>query len=124
MIGGWLEEYCYSVIASLPGFEVIRNATIASIQGDKVPNELDVVIGHNNRMAIIECKASSTEKIINNAIYKLNSLSRVLGGSLVTKILVCPMVKQSDQRSSEHGIIMINNLDDVIHLGDQLKNLL
>ena len=124
LAGGWLEEYCYNVVASLPGFEVIRNVIITSIQDDKVPNELDVVIGHNNRMAIIECKASSDEKIINNAIYKLNSLSRVLGGSLVTKILVCPMAKQSDQRSSEHGIIMINNLDDVIHLGDRLKNLL
>lgn len=124
LTGGWLEEYCYNVASSIPEFEVMHNVKITSIKDDNVANELDVVIGHHNRMAIIECKASASEGIVNDAMYKLNGLSRVLGGTLAAKVLVCPLMAPSDQRSGEHGIITISHRDDMFHLDDQLKDLL
>jgi hypothetical protein len=124
LTGGWLEEYCYTAFSLLPEFEVMHNIEIRSIKDNTVTNELDVVIGYHNRMAIIECKASATEGIINDAMYKLNGLSRVLGGTLAAKVLVCPLIIPSGQRSSEHGIVTISDRDDMFHLGDRLKKLL
>ncbi|MDN3652754.1 DUF1887 family CARF protein [Thalassotalea ponticola] len=86
--GGWLEEYVFGTIVKLKkelprlqdcaqGMEVIRK-----VGANKVQNELDVVCLKNNKLHIIECK---TKKFLggegNEVIYKLDSISDLLGGS-------------------------------------------
>lgn len=93
--GGWLEEYVYGVILSLKkdiptlqdvaqGVEVIRD-----VNKHTVNNELDVAALANNKLHIIECKTKKFEKGEgNNVIYKLDSLSDLLGGLHARAMLV------------------------------------
>lgn len=93
--GGWLEVYVFGTIIKLKkelprlqdcaqGMEVIRN-----VGASKVKNELDVVCLKNNKLHVIECK---TKKFLsgegNEVIYKLDSISDLLGGSYSRALFV------------------------------------
>jgi len=85
--GGWLEEYVYGLLLSLKkevphiqdiaqGVEITRK-----IGQGTVVNELDIVIMANNKLHLIECKTKKFDKGEGNqVIYKLDSLTDLLGG--------------------------------------------
>ncbi|MCX8023440.1 MAG: DUF1887 family CARF protein [Syntrophorhabdaceae bacterium] len=85
--GGWLEEYVFSIVDSLPVTDVRMGV---EVKWDVVPsrqtmNEYDVVFTHNNRLFLIECKTKrfeGTDRLTSNdePIYKLDSLRDAAGG--------------------------------------------
>lgn len=99
--GGWLEEYVKGVLAGMRKKKLIDDFAanielnyrnhIKGAQKDAVQNELDAAFSKNNQLYLIECKTSDLtgkeQANINirtkatDAIYKLNTLRRNLGGA-------------------------------------------
>ncbi|MDO5667622.1 MAG: DUF1887 family CARF protein [Alcaligenaceae bacterium] len=80
--GMWLEEYCYFVARELGVHEIRCGQPIVwetdSKHDDEIDNEIDVLIVHNNRMLIIECKTGNLDSNVptsNEIIYKLDSIA-------------------------------------------------
>lgn len=85
--GGWFEEYVYQVVAGLradiPSIQDVGcSITISRFRNGDIRNELDVAFLANNRLYIIECKTKKWQSGSEgaNALYKLDSLSGLLGG--------------------------------------------
>lgn len=108
--GFWLEEYAY-LIATDVGFDEIRCGQ--AIQWDKVTrNELDMVIVHNNRLLIMECKTRRYDKDRrkdNDSIYKLDSVAEDLRGLYGSKWLlsVDDIDERTKKRAKSQGVKVI-----------------
>ena len=90
--GRWLEEYAWH-IARDTGAENIAagmDITDALQRRDGVRNELDMVMVHNNRLLLVECKTGQIQKEQRDSevIYKLDSLANHAGGLYCERLLV------------------------------------
>ena len=90
--GRWLEEYVWH-IARDTGAEHIAagmDITDAAQRKDGVRNELDLVMVHNNRLLLVECKTGQIQKEQRDSevIYKLDSLASHAGGLYCERLLV------------------------------------
>lgn len=86
--GFWLEEHVYFVAHDV-GVDEVRCGQ--SIQWEKkARNELDIVIIHNNRLLIIECKTAKfgERQKDDQIIYKLDSIAEDLRGLYGRKWLI------------------------------------
>ncbi len=116
--GFWLEEYAYFTSVDA-GVDEVRCGQ--AIQWDKTTrNELDIVIVHDNRLLIMECKTRRYDKDRrkdNDSIYKLDSIAEDLRGLYGEKWLlsVDNIDERTDKRAKSQGIICI--------AGDKLKTL-
>ncbi|MBS9781373.1 MAG: DUF1887 family protein [Gammaproteobacteria bacterium] len=116
--GFWLEEYAYFIAVDI-GIDEVRCGQ--NIQWDKkTRNELDIVLVHNNRLMIMECKTRNygkNEAKDNDSIYKLDSVAEDLRGLYGEKWLlsVDNVDDRADKRAKSQGIRFI--------AGNNLKNL-
>lgn len=83
-IGGiWLEEYVYHIASDEKPNDIASGVKVSWDNSKKTHNELDLVIVHNNRMLIMECKTmrygKSTRKDA-DVLYKIDSLGDDLKG--------------------------------------------
>lgn len=107
--GGWLEEY---VLLKLTGlFKPNRfgsNLNITS-SDNKVPNELDAMVVHQNRALLIECKTGKQVKA-QEAIYKLAQLRDRLGGSVAQALYLSAQTVDGDvqQRAREYRVEVLD----------------
>ena len=84
-LGGiWLEEYVYHLAKDEPVKEVYSGVKISWDSSKQTHNELDVVLVHNNRMLIIECKTmrfnEDYQQKNSDVLYKIDSLGDDLKG--------------------------------------------
>lgn len=86
--GSWFEEYVYQYIQNTFDIPDENIALNMKIERGNDPNELDVIyMDKDNTIHIVECKAligknhnaKEVAKVINDALYKLNSISRKFG---------------------------------------------
>ena len=89
--GGWLEEYIWIKATSLGTGDVIANAEFRN-DDDKwkdTLNEMDLLICHNNRLLMVECKTAMFNKGHKDAdvLNKLSNIGREAGGIFCDKLL-------------------------------------
>jgi hypothetical protein len=98
--GGWLEEHVYDTLRGLRGelrdvqdlarsMDIVREGS----RGEVVPNEIDVACLADNRLYVIECKTrgwddGSAAGPGADALYRLDSLSDLLGGLQARAMLI------------------------------------
>lgn len=124
-IGGfWIEEYAFMIATEL-NFDEVRCGQ--SIQWDKqTRNELDIVIVHNNRLLIIECKTSrfgrdSTKD--NDIIYKLDSIAEDLRGLYGSKwLLSVDSLDERTQKRAKSQNIKVIDATEICKLKQHLQN--
>ena len=116
--GFWLEEYAYFTAIDA-GIEEVHCGQ--AIQWDKTTrNELDIILMHNNRLLIMECKTRNYDKNKekdNDTIYKLDSVAEDLKGLYGAKWLLSmdSAKEETLKRAKSQGIKFIT--------GNELKNL-
>lgn len=102
--GGWLEEYTHSVLANLRRRQLVDDygsnlkldftAKVSGVGKDEPQNEIDAAFARDNSLYLIECKTSIMHKRkgafskATDAIYKLSSLRRGLGGAFGKGMIV------------------------------------
>lgn len=98
--GGWLEEHAFDVCARLRGQvrsiqDVARSVDIVreTVRGEEVPNEIDVACLAENRLYLLECKTrvwrgEDAAAPGANALYRLDTLTDLLGGLQARAMLV------------------------------------
>jgi hypothetical protein len=104
--GLWLEEYCWHIANDI-GFDDIRcGVEITWNQGSRqhAPrNEFDLLIVHQNRMLVIECKTANMgfAQLEKNQtiVSKLESLGNNAGGTFGQQLLVSARELKEDLRS-------------------------
>ncbi|MGD0959526.1 MAG: DUF1887 family CARF protein [Methylomonas sp.] len=97
--GGWLEQHCYSICRKLRNRldiqDVACNIDLERPQGaQSVPNEIDLAVLAENRLFLLECKTkyfneqSKKNSETAKALYQLNTLRTLYGGSQARAMLV------------------------------------
>ena len=115
--GLWLEDHVYQQLDSLkkqPELQIqdlaesveVVYANKTKSQSDKVDNELDVIFLADNRLYVIECKtrvfSGKTTNNASEAIYKLATLKRELGGSQAKAMFISYYpVRDEDKRRAD-----------------------
>lgn len=126
--GGWLEEYVWLKVRGLRPFDSAVNLVVKPI-GAESENELDAVVAHHNRLMVIECKTlrfgRDTAKD-SDYIYKLAQLSKQVGGSMGSSILVSarPVDATVFDRARQYGVVILAAADVrnlTSHLRDWMK---
>ena len=95
----WLEEYAFlkaievreELNDSVGDVQIYANVSIEHQDSHKKKyfNEIDVLLIHNNKLLIIECKNQKTkEGSVNETLYKVDSLKRFLAGVMGKSIIV------------------------------------
>lgn len=118
--GVWLEEYVWMCFLQGTNIKDLHcSAKISSIdQNDKSfkDNELDVVVGHRNKLIVVECKTvSPTQDVMNEPLDKLKSISDRSGGLLAESWFVMARwphdnPEQEERfrlQAKERGVILI-----------------
>jgi hypothetical protein len=93
LTGIWLEEYLWLCLRDAGLKDVHCSQKISDhldSQSDEKLNELDVVVGHRNRVLVIECKTADLTRAgaYNRMLDKLDSLGKRAGGLLTQCWLV------------------------------------
>ncbi|HRH92576.1 MAG TPA: DUF1887 family CARF protein [Agitococcus sp.] len=115
--GLWLEDFVYQqldILKKLPELQIqdlaesveVIYANKARSQSEKVDNEIDVIFLADNRLYVIECKtkvySGKTSNNASEAIYKLATLKRELGGSQAKAMFVSYYpVRDEDKRRAD-----------------------
>ncbi|MCW7552283.1 DUF1887 family CARF protein [Endozoicomonas gorgoniicola] len=91
--GRWLEEYVWHIARDSDAEHVAAGLDIhdGKHRKDDVRNELDLVIVHNNRLLLVECKTSQMQKDKQkdaDIIHKLDSIGSHAGGLFCERMLV------------------------------------
>ncbi|UYM15653.1 Card1-like endonuclease domain-containing protein [Endozoicomonas euniceicola] len=91
--GRWLEEYVWHIAGDSDAEYVAAGLDIhdGKHRKDDVRNDLDLVIVHNNRMLLVECKTSQMQKNKQkdaDIIHKLDSIGSHAGGLFCERMLV------------------------------------
>ena len=88
----WLEEYAWHIARETGAVSLAAGMDITDEQRrkDDVRNELDLVIVHNNRLLLVECKTGQIQKEQRDSevIYKLDSLANHAGGLYCQRLLI------------------------------------
>lgn len=81
------------------------NLRITSVD-DKVDNEIDAMLVHENRALLVECKTRRQEREAQDAIYKLAQLRDRLGGSVASALYLSarPVVEEVLKRAREYRV--------------------
>ena len=115
MKGGWFEEYVCQTIMRKYGIPKDNVALNLKIERGNDSNELDVVyVTDDNTLHIVECKAlvqkKDTSQVINDALYKLKSLTTKFGlkvkGHIYTK--ATEINQTYIDRAKEFGIEIVD----------------
>jgi len=115
--GVWLEEYLFSRLLalkdSLPAMQDLAANVVVRRNTDNgyVQNELDVALLLDNRLWVLECKASNTfapqnrvDQATRQSLYKLEALLTPLGGILARGMLVNVLpIGVNDQRRIDNN---------------------
>lgn len=93
LTGGWLEEYLWLCMRDAGLQDVHSSQQIHADLGaadESRLNELDLVVGHRNRVLVIECKTGDLQRkdAYNRMLDKLDSLGKRTGGLLTQCWLV------------------------------------
>ena len=128
--GGWLEEYLWIQANHIGIGDVIANAEFRNDDDDwrDTVNEMDLLLCHNNRLLMVECKTAVFNKDHKDAdvLNKLSNIGREAGGIFCDKLLVS--VHTLDQ-SRNHSVtaraqskgIQYLEWDDVSHADSWLR---
>jgi len=104
LAGGWLEEYVFSLLASLEAKRVISDIRVGfepdypdAASGKWGAQEFDCTFTDGRRLWIVECKAGT---VTQEAIQKLQNILRTYGGVAARGLLVGtrPLTKASQNR--------------------------
>lgn len=125
--GFWLEEYVYLAALEANPDHVACGVKIS--RNSQANNELDVIVVHNNRMLVIECKALKFKiKQVNEIVYKAAEVGNNLKG-LFGKIYLVSARDASNQedkniileRAKAHNVNLIlpNDLNDMTNIISQ-----
>lgn len=123
--GIWLEEFVYG-IAKQAGFHSVRCGQRIQLGEDKVENELDLVIVHNNKMLVMECKSANfLDKYVQekDMLYKLDSVSDELKGLYGSTWLVSarPVTMPAVLDRAKRLKIEILHSTDIVNLRQKLQ---
>ena len=109
--GGWLEEFVWLKLRGLKPFDSAVNLVVKPI-GSEVENEFDAVIAHRNRLLVVECKTlrfgrDATKDA--DYIYKLAQLSKQVGGSMASSLLLSarPVDSLISERAKQYGVSIL-----------------
>ena len=112
--GGWMEEYVAIQASRINQFGKQINGNwranlIPFIEGENadVKNEIDLMIAHNNRALIVECKAAKAEdENVNDWLSKLEELANRVAGNHTGRLLVSarPLSETQLERARLMGI--------------------
>jgi hypothetical protein len=113
--GEWLETLVHETVKkiqlNLPTIQDCSlNVQVYRQQGDKeVRNELDVATVVNNKLHIIECKTKGMRDDGDDTLYKLESLTDLLGGLQARALLVSfrPLRSSDIHRAKDLGVYVI-----------------
>lgn len=113
--GGWLEEYVWLKLRGLKPFDFSVNLFVKPI-GSAAENELDAVVVHHNRMLVVECKTLRFGRDAgkdSDYIYKLAQLSRQVGGSMASSLLLSarPVDAHVIDRARQYGVSILAAAD-------------
>jgi Domain of unknown function (DUF1887) len=109
--GGWLEEFVWLKLRGIKPFDHSLNLVIKTVGGD-VPNELDAVVAHKNRLLVIECKTLRFGRDPSkdaDLIYKLAQISKQVGGAMANSLLLSarPVGEEAAQRAKQYGVSVL-----------------
>ena len=120
--GGWLEEYVTCILDNMLGKKIIDDyganieldyrTHVKGAQKDAVQNEIDAAFSKNSILYLIECKTSdltgadtatsNTRTKASDAIYKLDSLKKSLGGAFGRGMVVSVFEpREEDKKRAE-----------------------
>ena len=128
--GGWLEELTFSIVRGLrsevhtiqdDGHSVEIQRTLST---DKpVKNELDVALLANNKLHVIECKTMRFKgEKASTTLYKLDTLSDVLGGMSARGMLVSYLpISESDMQRAKDLRIEVVSFRSLKNLKQRLR---
>ncbi len=127
--GGWLEQLTFDSLRQIRKHDP-RIHDIAyglRVERGEVHNELDVVALRDNRLYLIECKTSKLRNSKQSdkaaqVLYKLDSLSDLMGGLQARALLVSyrPVTPAQRDRARELGIHLCAG-EDIGQLGQHLR---
>lgn len=125
-LGGiWLEEYVYHIAKDNKPDDVASGLKISWDNSKKTHNELDLVIIHNNRMLIIECKTlryGRDKQKDTDILYKADSLGDEIKGLYGDIWLVNARESHPDMRDrAKDRRITIIEPSDLKNLRDEFR---
>lgn len=125
--GGWLEEYLWLCMQDAGLLDVHCSlqihADLGSAEESRL-NELDVVVGHRNRVLVVECKTADLLKsgAYNQMLDKLDSLGKRTGGLLTQCWLVAARWPHHSEAQQNRLRLLARNRNIVLveprHLAD------
>lgn len=125
--GGWLEEYLWLCMQDAGLVDVHCSlqihADLGSAEESRL-NELDVVVGHRNRVLVVECKTANLLKAgaYNQMLDKLDSLGKRTGGLLTQCWLVAARWPHHSEAQQNRLRLLARNRNIVLveprHLAD------
>ena len=111
LCGGWLEEYVYWCGVDAGLYDVGMSVEFTDTYGKRstARNEFDVMMMHNNRALIVECKTASMKGSNQDIVNKLSAVAESAGGIFADKLLVSlnDIGPEAHQRCLLHHIIPI-----------------
>lgn len=99
--GGWLETYTYWSAINSSIFDDVRMGVAISKNG--ISNEIDLAATRSGALLVVECKTSTLnskqydDKLV---LDKFNSVTELVGGNFVQKLLVISAKKLNNQRNA------------------------
>lgn len=117
--GGWLEEYVWRTLRDAGSYDCRMGVDVKWEDGEKNPNEFDVIAAHCNQLLFVECKTvTHREEKDTNTAYKVESLGKKARGVFGESWVVCartPTVVMRDR--AEQANIRIFGPEDLLDLG-------
>ena len=128
--GGWLEVDILSRLQSLkkenPGITSVKGS--ANISNGSTRNELDAICIKNGTLVIFECKTKNMERdknTVSDSLYKLDSLSREIGGIRTKCILVSfRKINNADKQRAKQMRIDIIQAQELHDIDSRLRTIL
>lgn len=134
LTGDWFEEYLYFQIKQLESSSISDIGTGWVIEKNGVNNEFDILYLYNDNLRLIECKTSiwldvdEKKSIINDSIYKADSLKNKLGlfanVSIVTLSDLTSLKLKSNIERALDSKIKVYGKDDFDEINQLLNKLI
>jgi hypothetical protein len=110
--GGWVEEYAGLKTSGARADGGWAPRMRVEHVDTKSANELDAALVHRNRMLIVECKAArpdADDRKVADWIYKISQLSRQIGGSHASALLLSAreLLDEHRRRAEEYGVAVL-----------------
>jgi len=118
--GGWFEDWIWLEMMDLACDRKAFNVHIDASNGNTVENEFDGILVHGHRALVIESKAARLEdQSGHQALYALDSKSKLIAQLHVSRLLVCSRKLNQDmlQRAKQLRISVLAKETDAGKLG-------